>query len=601
MGNTQILMIEDDHEDVALVKAYLDREQRYSNRLEHCDTLSGGLERLRQPDSVDLVLLDLGLSDGQGIDSFQRVHEAFPEIPLIVLSGNTDETIALRALKAGAQDYLVKGRFDSDLLGRSIRYAMERQEQRLELETKTQALKQLSEQLKQANRELEQLATTDGLTRIYNRRRFDETFLNEWNRLIREGQPFSVIMCDVDHFKAYNDTYGHPAGDRCLQQIARAISRTAKRPADIVARYGGEEFIVALPHTDLNGATCVAEAIRAALKNLNIPHSTSSVSNQVTLSLGVATQIPCEQMAPSQLLEAADRALYVAKEKGRDRIQAHQADCSTETLKSRKTLLWVSRLRQALEQSTFQLYAQPIQSLRTNIPSQQFEILLRLCDQPGTVCNPGLFLPVAEQYDFLGRIDAWVVEHLFTQLQQHKLFHLSPESKFYINLSSATCKNKRFADFVEDQLRLHQLPAQQFCFEVSETVATAHVEAASELTQALQSLNCQVALDDFGSGMTSFTHLKKIPVDYVKIDGLFVRDISTDVVSKAIVKAIHRVAKLMDLETIAEFVESQEILETLFRIGVDYAQGHYFDCAKPLQQVLAAPHLQMQTCSCSVW
>ena len=589
MDKTRILMIEDDYEDVTLVQAFLNEEQRFFPILEYQNTLKNGLEALQKCNDIDLVLLDLGLEDGQGLESFRHVHDAFPEMPLIVLSGNTDEKIALQAMRSGAQDYLVKGRFDGDLLGRSIRYAIERHEQRLELETKRQALEALSKKLAQANRDLEQLAVTDGLTRIYNRRRFDEQFLAEWNRLAREEQPLSLIMLDVDHFKAYNDTYGHPAGDLCLQKVAKVIAKMTKRPADIVARYGGEEFIVALPNTDLEGATSLAEAIRTELQDLRIPHRSSSVSRYVTMSFGVASQVPHEDMAPSQLIEAVDRALYVAKEQGRDRIQPHQADCSRESLKSRKMLKWVGRLRQALEKDRFQLYAQPIQSLQCNSTNQQFEILLRLCDSPGLICSPGTFLPIAEQYDFLGRIDCWVVEHLFAALEQHKNQEPQPDDRFYINLSSATCKNIHFANFIQERLQHYQLAPQQFCFELSETVAFAHLEGASELTQSLQSINCKVALDDFGSGATSFSHLTKIPVDYVKIDGLFVRDIGKDAVARAIVEAIHNISKLMNLDTIAEYVETKSVVETLADMGVDFAQGYYFDHAKPLDQILNHP------------
>ena len=586
MLKTQILMIEDDYEDIALVEAFLTREQRFLPMLESCHTLGLGLEELRNNSNIDLVLLDLGLSDGQGMESFQTVHDAFPEMPLIVLSGNTDESVALQAMRSGAQDYLVKGRFDGDLLGRSIRYAIERHEQRLELENKRQALEELSEKLEQANRELNELAVTDGLTRIYNRRRFDEHFLVEWDRLAREEQPLSLIMLDVDHFKAYNDTYGHPAGDLCLQNVAQVISKAAKRPADIVARYGGEEFVVALPNTDLEGAIAVAESIRAQLQDLHIPHRSSSASSYVTMSFGIASQVPNEEMVPSQLIEAADRALYAAKELGRDRIHAHRTDCSSESLKSREMLQWVGRLRQALEKDRFQLYAQPIRSLQSHNTHKQFEVLLRLCAPSGKIYSPGTFLPIAEQYEFLGRIDCWVIDHLFAALDRNQNYRSGADDRFYINLSSATCKNKRFAAFIQERLRHYHLAPQQFCFELSETVAFAHLEVASELTQSLQALSCQVALDDFGSGTTSFTHLTKIPVDYVKIDGLFVRDIGKDAVARAIVEAIHNISKLMKLDTIAEYVETKNVVETLSYMGVDYAQGYYFDRAKPLDQVL---------------
>ncbi len=586
MSNTKILMIDDDHGYVMLVQAYLGEERQFSPVLECCNTLKRGLEVLQKSSDIDLVLLDLGLPGCQGMEAFRCVHEAFPDMPLIVLSGNADERLAFLAMKLGAQDFLVKGRFDGKLLGRSIRYAIERQEQRLELESKRQALEGLSLQLVQANQNLEQLAVTDCLTRIYNRRRFDEMFLAEWNRLAREGRPLGLIMQDVDYFKAYNDTYGHPAGDLCLQKVAQAISKATKRPADLVARYGGEEFIVALPNTDLEGATAVAEAIRAELRELKLPHRSSAASPYLTMSFGVSSQVPSENIPPSQLIEAADQALYLAKEHGRDRIQAYQTDCSNEQLRSRKRLQWVGRLRQALEKDRFKLYAQPIQSLQSNSPNHQFEILLRLCDAPGVICTPGIFLPIAEQYEFLGRIDRWVVEHLFSALVQHQTQGPRPDERFYINLSSATCKNQSFATFIQERLKHYHLAPQKFCFELSETVAFTHLEMTSELTQSLKSINCKVALDDFGSGTTSFAHLTKIPVDYVKIDGLFVRDIGKDPVARAIVEAIHNISKLMNLDTIAEYVETQNVVEILSNMGVDFAQGYYFDHEQPLSQSL---------------
>lgn len=583
--NTDILMIEDDPQDVEIVMRLLGKERQNSILLNHCPTLNSGLDTLREATKVDLILLDLSLSDGQGLDTFREIHHAFPNIPLIILSGNTDERLALEAMQEGAQDFLVKGRFDSTVLSRSIQYAMERQNQRLELEYKNLALKSLSQQLAVANRELERLAAVDGLTHVYNRRRFDEVFLAEWNRLLREEKPLSLIMCDVDYFKAYNDTYGHQEGDLCLEKIAQAIAKVAKRPADCVARYGGEEFIVVLPNTDLIGATHVAEAIRTVVHDLNIPHATSSVSNRVTLSLGAACQIPNDKIAPSLLIEAADRAMYAAKESGRDRIQIHHSDCAIN-IQSRQTLQWVGRLRDALEYDQFELYAQPIQALQAPMAEPCFEILLRLCDQPGIVCSPGMFFPVAEQYDFMPRIDRWVIKHLFANLGEINELMLQ-EAVFFVNLSGATFKNMEIAYFIAEQLARYNLRPEQFCFEVSETVALSNLAAAAQLTQALKDMGCKVALDDFGSGLSSFTHLKKIPADFVKIDGSFIKGIVQDEMSKGVVEAIHHVSKIMGLQTIAEYVESRAILDLLNDFSIDFAQGHYFGPARPLVETLA--------------
>ncbi|WP_299485478.1 EAL domain-containing protein [Acaryochloris sp. IP29b_bin.137] len=583
--HTEILMIEDDPQDVEIVMQLLEEAHQNSILLSHCSTLNAGLATLSKANKIDLILLDLSLTDTQGLDTFRKIHDAFPTIPLIILSGNSDERIALAAMQAGAQDFLVKGQFDSTVLSRAIQYAIERQHQKLELEYKNLALKALSDQLERANRELESLAAVDGLTRVYNRRRFDEVFLAEWNRLLRDEKPLSLIMGDVDQFKAYNDTYGHRAGDACLEQIARAIAKVAKRPADCVARYGGEEFVVILPNTDLAGATYVAESIRSAVHSLQLPHTTSSVSHRVTLSFGVACQVPDDGMAPSLLIEAADRAMYAAKESGRDRIQVHHADCAIN-LQSRHTLQWVSRIRDALEKNQFELYAQPIQALQAPTSEPCFEILLRLCDQPGIVCSPSLFFPVAEQYDLMPRIDRWVIKHLFAELGEINALMLQ-EAIFFVNLSGATFKNMEIASFIAEQLARYNLKPEQFCFEVSETVALNNVEAAAKVTRALKKMGCKVALDDFGSGLSSFTHLKKIPADFVKIDGSFIKGVLDDDLSRGVVEAIHHVSKTMGLQTIAEYVESLAILDCLNDVHIDFAQGHYFGPARPLVDTLA--------------
>ena len=345
-AHLHILMIDDDEQDVEIVRELLSVSHEFPVDLLHCPTLDTGIEVLQSDAPVDIVLLDLCISGTVGLETFEHMNQLFPSIPLIILSGNNDEEIALKAMQEGAQDYLVKGRFTSSHLRRSIQYALERQGLLTELDDKNQALQSLSDQLEMANQQLEKLATVDGLTQVSNRRRFDEVFLSEWNRLCRESHPLSLIMCDIDHFKVYNDTYGHQVGDDCLRKVAQAVAKVVKRPADCVARYGGEEFAVVLPNTDLAGATQVAETIRTAILSLEIPHTGSSTSEQVTLSLGVASQVPDENVAPSLLIEAADRALYVAKQKGRDRVQTHQKDCSS--LESRRTLELVSRLQEAL-------------------------------------------------------------------------------------------------------------------------------------------------------------------------------------------------------------------------------------------------------------
>ena len=322
----RLLMIEDNVLDVEIVRELLIDEQLLATTIEHRETLAAGIQRLENSHSpIHVALLDLSLTDAQGLKCFEQVHQSFPELPLIILSGNTDDTLALEAVQKGAQDYLVKGRFDSTLLQRSLFCAIERQKLVLELKDKTRKLLQLSEQLEKVNHNLQQLTMVDGLTQINNRRRFDQVYAKEWKRLCRVQEPLSVIMCDVDSFKAYNDTYGHLQGDNVLMQVARAIKHCLKRPADLAARYGGEEFVVLLPNTLLAGAVQVAEDIRQSVKILAIRHQHSSNADRITLSLGVASMVPSSQSRAEILLQSADQALYQAKDQGRDRVSANSS------------------------------------------------------------------------------------------------------------------------------------------------------------------------------------------------------------------------------------------------------------------------------------
>ena len=272
-----------------------------------------GLETLTrlQP---DIVLLDALMTPMDGFTCCAE-FKALPggdRTPVLMITALNDQESVDRAFEVGAIDYVTK----------PIHWAVLRQRvRRLIRESK------LSQQLKQANQELQRLASSDSLTLVANRRRFDEYLGQEWRRMAREKTPLSLILCDVDFFKVYNDTYGHQAGDRCLQQVAKAISSAAKRSTDLVARYGGEEFAVVLPNTTASGAFHVAEEIRASVIALKIIHANSQASQYVTLSLGVASTVPCHQSSPEILIAAADKALYQAKEQGRDAVMLAPYGC----------------------------------------------------------------------------------------------------------------------------------------------------------------------------------------------------------------------------------------------------------------------------------
>lgn len=433
----------------------------------------------------------------------------------------------------------------------------------------------LIHKLSTANEDLKQLALCDPLTKVYNRRYFDDKLLQEWNRLRRIPSPLSIIMCDVDCFKSYNDTYGHQAGDKCLRMIADAIANMAKRPADCVARYGGEEFVIILPYTPARGALKVAQAIRNKIKSLNIPHSSSSVSSIVTVSMGIAGSIPNSEDNPILLVEAADHALYLAKAQGRNREQIYMHDIAREKSRKNSQLLWVKKLRKALEENQFRLYTQPIIPLNRNNNKIHHEVLLRLLDDNGQILTPEDFLEIANLYSMMPRIDMWVIDNLFNYLSSGN-FNSWDNICFSVNISGASLNDNEFFRYLYQKFQHHNLPPQLFCFEITETIAIHNLSQASKFISTLKSLGCSFALDDFGKGMSSLTYLKNLPVDYLKIDGSFIKEIHTEPVTKAMVQAIHFLAKALGVKTIAEFAENQDIVDILTDLNIDYAQGYHF-------------------------
>ena len=424
------------------------------------------------------------------------------------------------------------------------------------------------------HRQLSQLALLDSLTRVYNRRSFDRQLKREWGRLKRIPAPLSLIMCDVDCFKIYNDVYGHQEGDKCLQQIAKAISSALRRPSDVLARYGGEEFAIVLPHTPEQGALQVGESIRQAVKKLAVPHHNSLVDSVVTVSLGIATTIPDAVDNTQLLIEAADLALYQAKERGRDCVAIYPESISHSKDRQELKIRWVKRLRQALNQNLFSLYAQTITPLKGNDNRQSFEILLRLTDRVDRVILPGVFMDIAERNFLMTDIDTWVIDNLFETLEKAGK-QIWNSHRFSVNLSGSSLNNESFLQFLKQRLKDCSLPGEMFCFEITESVAVLDLERVIDFIHSLKEIGCSFALDDFGKGVSSLTYLKSLPVDYLKIDGSFIRELNVNPASKVMVEAINHIAVGIGLKTVAEFVEDEHILNSVRDLNVDYAQGFH--------------------------
>ncbi|SDN09465.1 ammonium transporter [Vreelandella arcis] len=423
-------------------------------------------------------------------------------------------------------------------------------------------------------------ASHDNLTDLVNRRAFETTL----SRLL-ESDEGEHVLCylDLDQFKIVNDTCGHLAGDELLRQVAVKLQAYV-RSSDTVARLGGDEFALLLPSCPMHQAKQIADAIRCDIEKYRF------VWQEHTFGIGISIGLVALGSQPMQLsdaLHAADAACYTAKEAGRNRLHCHQPNDHT-LLERNGELRWVQRLQNALDNDHFRLYAQPIEAIGTQGAAYQ-EILLRL-EEDGSMITPGSFLPAAERYHFMPRIDRWVVRNTLAWLSD--VTRASPNTAWGcwgINLSGASLSDRDFCHDLVTQVQNAHLPAGCLCFEITESVAIAQLSSVIELIHTLKRQGCRFALDDFGTGLSSFSYLKQLPVDYLKIDGHFIRNIHEDPIDRAMVEAIHAVGKALNIETIAEFVETQQTLDTLKTLGIDYAQGFLLGHPEPLTQAAGRP------------
>ncbi len=432
----------------------------------------------------------------------------------------------------------------------------------------------LEEEIKSRTKELQHLAVHDTITGLYNRYEFEKRlgFALKYSSSA-SGQS---IMCyvDLDQFKVVNDTSGHMAGDELLKQISLILQKNVG-PKDIVARLGGDEFGILFVGDSIEEAQKKAQTILRAIKEYRF--SWEGKTFVVGASMGIVPIVrDCCSLV--DIISAADAACYQAKEEGRNRIFVATRD--NEKLQQRRgEMQWLSKLTEALENDQFVLYVQPITPLiKKNDSVKHYEVLIRLEDE-GKIILPMAFIPAAERYGMMQRIDRWVIENVF---KEYKRLEKSSQVfyRFSINLSGVSLNDKGLGSFIEELFSRYDIPYNAICFEVTETAAVANLSVALEFIKGMRALGCQFSLDDFGSGLSSFSYLQNIPVDYLKIDGAFVNDIDTNRVNRAMVKSINEVSHTMGMKTICEFVETEKIETILKEMDVDYAQGYYY--AKPV-------------------
>ncbi len=424
-------------------------------------------------------------------------------------------------------------------------------------------------------------ASHDALTGLINRREFERRVEQALAGVRKHGGQHALLFLDLDQFKVVNDTCGHAAGDELLRQLTHALSGRI-RQSDTLARLGGDEFGVLLERCPIEQAHRVAEALRMVVEDFQFVWQDKIFKVGVSIG-GVPIADPAKTLA--SLMSAADSACYFAKDSGRNRVHLATGE-DGELAERHGQMEWVSRIHKALNEERFRLWFQEIRPVGgRDACGDHYELLMRMVDEEGRPVPPMAFIPAAERYDLMPAIDRWVVRTAFAFIERAHAPGARSLGCASINLSGASIGDPNFLAFVQSELAARRLDPRAICFEITETAAIANLTRAAHFIAELKAKGFRFSLDDFGSGMSSFAYLKNLPVDFLKIDGSFVKDMHRDPIDRAMVEAIHRVGHVMGLATIAEFVESDEILACLREIGVDYAQGYGVARPRPLEEL----------------
>ena len=436
----------------------------------------------------------------------------------------------------------------------------------------------LQERLDTARQQIFFLTNHDPLTSLPNRKSLEERLESALASARGQGSSHALLYLDVDHFHRINDSFGHLAGDELLRRIAPVL-QAALREGEFLARIGGDEFAVVLENCSAEYAQSVATQLRDAVQRWQFRWNEKEF--QVGVSVGV---VALTRLSPSMsaVLSEADTACFTAKEQGRNRVFSFHDATSTQHMRQ-TSRGWIKRINEALSEGAFTLLYQPILPIEMphapGVP--KVEALLRMSESGGQLIMPMSFIPVAERYDLMHTIDRWVVERAFSDFRRlAKLRNDPAPAEFSINLSGHTLSSPDFADFVQAKLEHFGVPPQSIFFEITETAAIANVERARTLIETLRGIGVRFLLDDFGSGLSSFNYLKHFPVDGIKIDGLFVKGVAKNYLDYALVESIQKIGTNLGLNTIAEYVETEDIAKKLMQIGVVMGQGYYLSPPK---------------------
>jgi diguanylate cyclase (GGDEF)-like protein len=420
-------------------------------------------------------------------------------------------------------------------------------------------------------RQLSYQASHDMLTGLYNRLKFEEFLEEALLNIKQEHRVHSLCFLDLDRFKQVNDTCGHVAGDELLRQLPELFHKVL-RSGDVVARLGGDEFGILLENCELKQARVIADKIRQAIKDFRF------IWEEKVFTIGVSIGVVgLDENARdmSRIMSQADMACYAAKDSGRNHVHVYE-HADEKSAERHGEMHWTARITRAMDQDRFVLFRQPIVGISGD-SNEHYQVLVRMIDEKGGVIPPGAFIPSAERYNLMAGIDRWVINEVFRLIAENASedSETNTHPVITINLSGNSLIDDQLCDYIISLKDKHGISLRNVCFEINETVAISNLVKATALIKALKKHDCRFSLGDFGNGLSSFAYLKTLPVDYIKIDGTFVKDVSTDPVNRAMVDSIQQMGRAMKLDTIAECVEDEQTLNILKEIGIDYAQGYH--------------------------
>ncbi|MCU7921243.1 MAG: EAL domain-containing protein [Candidatus Thiodiazotropha sp. (ex Dulcina madagascariensis)] len=555
----RLLLAEDSEDDALLLLHYLKKDGWEIEYYVRVDTREG-MQAALETGNWDLVITDHNMPSFDSKEALELIRRSNTDVPVIIVSGSIGEELAVSMMKSGAADYIMKDNLIR--LGAAIERELH--------EAKSRAAR------RQAENQLQHMAFHDSLTDLKNRRELEQALSDALHKARRNNEVHSFMYLDLDQFKVINDTCGHMAGDELLRQISVLLKRHI-RDSDLLARLGGDEFGVVLRNCALNQAEALADKLRKAVESHKFIWEKRPFSSRVSIGL---VDITPDSSSIDEVLSNADMACFAAKSRGRNRVHVYTAK-DDELALQRNEMQWVSRINSALEDDRLLLYRQPIVPLCDNGGVWHSEVLLRMQGVDGEIITPGAFIPAAERYDLMQRLDRWVVNAIFTHLG--KRHDQSREGQLhFINLSGTSLSDPGFFSYIQERITRLKVPPQSICFEVTETAAISNLNTTVSFIEEIREMGCSFALDDFGTGLSSFSYLKSLPVDFLKVDGSFVQQVEEDEMSRAIVDAINTIGHVAGLKTIAEFVERDETRKVLQAMGVDFAQGYGIHRPEPL-------------------